>query len=84
MIFVGLPAAQVDAVIRLAVVLRLAVLLNRARGPKAAEAPEVTVDGRRVRLAFAPGWLGAHPLTREDLAREAKWLAALDLELTFA
>ena len=66
---------------RLAVLLRLAVVLNRSR----TEAPVPTIEGATgmVALNFPPGWLDEHPLTRADLMQEAEYLAAAGVKLEF-
>ena len=66
---------------RLAVLLRLAVVLNRSR----TEAPVPTIGGATgmVALSFPPGWLDEHPLTRADLMQEAEYLAAAGVKLEF-
>lgn len=67
----------------LLVVLRLAVLLHRSRGPVPAPALAITATRRKLRLEFPAGWLESHPLTRADLEQEARYLEALDLKLSF-
>ena len=69
--------------LRLALLLRLAVVLHRARG--AAVPPEVTLtaEGSILRLDFPRGWLEAHPLTRADLAEEADYLKPAGYTLKF-
>ena len=69
---------------RLALLLRLAAVLQRSRG--AAPLPEFRLNGdkRRLSLRLPPGWLDAHPLTRTDLEREAQYLAQIDVTLEFA
>jgi exopolyphosphatase/guanosine-5'-triphosphate,3'-diphosphate pyrophosphatase len=66
---------------RLIVVLRLAVLLNRARGP--VDLPEVTLTGRTDSLVvrIPRKWLGQNPLTRADLVREQEFLGARGFDL---
>jgi exopolyphosphatase/guanosine-5'-triphosphate,3'-diphosphate pyrophosphatase len=63
----------------LAVLLRLAVLLHRGR----TEIGEVTLSASRraLELAFAPGWLEAHPLVFGDLLEEAEYLHSAGFEL---
>jgi len=68
----------------LLVILRLAVLLHRSRGPGPAPALEIRASRRKLRLGFPPGWLESHPLTRADLEQEARYLSALDLKLAFS
>ncbi|MEL7023911.1 MAG: Ppx/GppA phosphatase family protein [Pseudomonadota bacterium] len=59
----------------LAVILRLAVLLNRNRS--SAELPEIgfEVEGRTLTLTFPDDWLLANPLTEADLDREQDYLS---------
>ena len=59
---------------RLALLLRLAFLLNRARSGRAQPALRLSVRGRQLLLRFPRGWLRAHPLTVVDLEQEAEYL----------
>lgn len=81
--FAGLPGRWQVPARRLAVLLRLAVVLHRNRSPE--PLPELTLEaaGDRLRLAFPPGWLDDHPLTRADLEQEAGFLADADFTLEF-
>ena len=69
---------------RLAILLRLAVVLHRSR----IDVPVPTIDaqdeGSEVSLMFPNGWLAEHPLTRADLAQEAEFLADAGITLTYA
>lgn len=82
--FVDLPPAWVERVRRLAIVLRLAVLLNRSRIPE--ETPRLTTDtdARSLELIFPPDFLEGRPLTVADLAQEAAALQAIKVELRFS
>lgn len=75
------PVAARARRLGLALLLRWAVLLNRARSPE--PLPPVRIEGDRehVLLRFPPGWLGRHALTRVDLEAEARALAPLGLTL---
>lgn len=66
----------------LLVILRLAVLLHRSRSPD--PLPEIVLHpaGNSLRLAFPAHWLDGHPLTQLDLAREARYVAAIGFTLT--
>jgi exopolyphosphatase/guanosine-5'-triphosphate,3'-diphosphate pyrophosphatase len=77
-VFKSLPA-KVRVVEHLAVLLRLAVLLNRSRF----EVPQPTLVAgrRRLELKFPQGWLESHPLTQADLQEEAEFLRAADFDL---
>ena len=79
-----LPHQWVRTTERLAVLLRLAVILNRSRSPD--PPPEVTVEAgkRSLRVSFASEWLAAHPLTRTDLEQEKEWLEAAGYALEFS
>jgi exopolyphosphatase/guanosine-5'-triphosphate,3'-diphosphate pyrophosphatase len=70
--------------LRLAVLLRIAVALNRSRDP-AAPSPKLTIEeGKRsLHLRFKSGWLAEHPLTAADLELESGYLETAGFELTF-
>jgi exopolyphosphatase / guanosine-5'-triphosphate,3'-diphosphate pyrophosphatase len=65
----------------LIVLLRLAVLLNRGRGPRALPGIDLAVRGKTLELGFPKGWLADHPLTEADLEREAAHLRAVGFRL---
>lgn len=71
---------------RLAILLRIAVLLHRSRGPEDEAAPRINGKKRTLRLEFPEGWLDEHPLTRADLEEESRYLEGeeIDLQLQFA
>jgi exopolyphosphatase/guanosine-5'-triphosphate,3'-diphosphate pyrophosphatase len=79
--FDGIASQRVEEAIRIAVLFRLAVLLNRGR----IETPEpelrVSGGGRTLRLNFPEGWLEGHPLTAADLAEENEQLRAIEYEI---
>lgn len=77
----GVPAEQM--VRRLAVLLRLAVCLNRSRTNGGLPEIAMSVDAERVRLAFPPGWLSRHPMTRLELDREATRYRAFKVKLEY-
>jgi exopolyphosphatase/guanosine-5'-triphosphate,3'-diphosphate pyrophosphatase len=74
-------AAMPPFVQRLLVLLRLAVVFNRSRRPRPFTPGEVSIDGDRIVLRFAPDSLERHPLTVEDLRAEARALRPLDLKI---
>ncbi|GMV44424.1 MAG: exopolyphosphatase [Myxococcales bacterium] len=80
----SLPPRLLRPALRMSVLLRLAVVLNRARSAR--PLPPLTAQVRRDRLevAFPPGWLEEHPMTREDLAAEAAVVAAAGIELALS
>ena len=77
-----LPRAWRVSGLRLLIILRLAVLLNRSRN--IAEPPVVTmsVAEKNITLGFDPGWLADNPLTIADLEREKGFLDEVGYELT--
>lgn len=80
----GLPPPWRDMASRLAVLLRIAVVLHRRRDPDLVPAFMLSAEGGAVDLRFPPGWLSAHPLTRSDLEREQSQMAKDGVELHFA
>ena len=79
--FVELPPADADRTRRLALVLRLAVLLHRSRTPAGHPPLRVAAGERELAVSFPAGWLAAHPLTAADLALERDYLARAGLSL---
>lgn len=67
--------------LRLLIVLRLAVLINRSRS--AAESPPINIaaGAGRITLGFDAGWLAENPLTIADLEREREYLSLAGYEL---
>ncbi len=78
-----LPPDDAAPVRRLAVLLRVAVLLHRSRS--AAALPAIEAEGREegLRLRFPQGWLEEHPLSQADLEQEAEFLKADGFKLKF-
>ena len=66
---------------RLAAILRIAVLLCRRRSREPLPLIEAGAPDGQLELAFPPGWLDHHPLTRAGIAKEAEQLAAIGIEL---
>ncbi len=75
------PKADAEKARRLALLLRLAVLLHRSRTPAALPSIAVAAAGKGLTLAFPRGWLAAHPLTAADLAQEKEYLVRAGLAL---
>ena len=69
---------------RLCVLLRLAVVLNRARADDLLPGVAALARDEALTVAFPPGWLDEHPLTRADLEQEQEYLASADIRLGFA
>lgn len=82
-LFEELGGASEPLVRRLAVLLRLAVCLNRSRTDGGLPEISICVDSERVRLVFPPGWLARHPMTRLELDREAIRYRAFKVKLEY-
>ncbi|MCB1844451.1 MAG: Ppx/GppA family phosphatase, partial [Halioglobus sp.] len=77
-----LPLAWRRKGLRLSILLRLAVLINRSRS--SVPLPEIRLrgSGRSVSLAFPEVWLTENPLTLADLQREQEYLQRAGFTLT--
>ncbi|MEJ2396999.1 MAG: exopolyphosphatase [Gammaproteobacteria bacterium] len=75
-----LPEHWQKAAPRLAILLRLAVLLNRSRVTTTVEF-NLTVKGKSLNIRFDNDWLDTHPLTYADLEQEASYLKQAGYEL---
>lgn len=78
-----LPQPWRESALRLVMLLRLAVLLNRSRNIAEIPAIELSVSDRSLDLRFDAAWLSVNPLTVADLERERAYLEAVDYKLTF-
>ena len=78
----GLPGRWRKPLFKLIVLLRLAVLINRGRGP--AEMPPMKLAGaaNKLEVNFPKKWFAANPLTHVDLQQEQKFLLARGFELS--
>jgi len=81
--FKELPARFTQTLMRLIALLRLSVVLHRARSD--ARLPKFTIeaDGADLSVCFPSGWLDEHPLTRTDLEQEETYLTERGLHLRF-
>lgn len=79
--FEDLTLVEEETALRLAILLRVAVVLNRHRSPR--PLPPIAAAGTKksLSIAFPIGWLDKHPLTRADLEAEAKSLKKVGYEL---
>ena len=82
-VFEQLAPADARCARRLCVLLRLSVVLNRARADRYLPGIEAKAEGGALTVAFPSGWLDAHPLTRADLEQEQAYLAAAGVRLRF-
>ncbi len=79
----SLPRAWRESALRLTVLLRLAVLLNRSRSQLPLPAISLSVSDDSLRLGFDDAWLQANPLTVADLEREVGYLRSVGYDLSF-
>jgi exopolyphosphatase/guanosine-5'-triphosphate,3'-diphosphate pyrophosphatase len=79
-----LPRAWRKPALRLAMLFRLAVLLNRSRNQETNPPVGATAARHSLQLAFDAEWLEANPLTVADLEREKGFLAEVGYELSFS
>ena len=77
------PAWRVPA-LRLALLLRFAVLLNRDRSSAPRPAFRLAAHNHDLRLVFPGRWLKEHPLTEAELKRERGYLRKAGYTLRFA
>jgi len=80
----NLPASWRQAGLRLTVILRLAVLLNRSRSTQELPAVAFAASAASVQLSFADQWLQHNPLSVTDLQRERRYLEQVGLSLEFS
>ncbi len=81
--FEALPSSLVTPAKRIAMLLRLAVLLHRERSSELLELPELSANGQSLALNFSPSFLRAQPLTAADLEQEQSWLKSIGVRLSF-
>ena len=78
-----LPKAWRVPALRLVILLRLAVLLNRSRNDNVSPELKIEVTGNSLALHFDAAWLAANPLTVADLECEQRALGTVAYDLTF-
>jgi exopolyphosphatase/guanosine-5'-triphosphate,3'-diphosphate pyrophosphatase len=79
--FMNIPNNLGMPCMRLAVILRLAVLLNRARSQDAAHELRASAKGNTIKLRFPPNILAQSPLMAADLEAEAEVLETAGFKL---
>ena len=72
--FKSLPAAWREPALRLLMLLRLAVLLNRSRKSLRHADLRIHVTNDSLSISFDPAWLVDNPQTLADLERERDYL----------
>lgn len=84
-LFKELPDSLQQPVCRLAILLRLSVVLHRGRPQDGVPSVHLSVadDDQSLCLRLDPDWYTAHPLVQADLEEEARYLQGLDMALHF-
>jgi exopolyphosphatase/guanosine-5'-triphosphate,3'-diphosphate pyrophosphatase len=77
----ALPGPSQRPTLRLAILLRLAVLVHRSRTGGAVSDLKLRVQGRTLRLQAPAAWFDGNPLTLADLERERDFLDEADYKL---
>lgn len=77
----ALPARMQPDAQRLTALLRLAVLMHRARRDDALPEMRLTAAPAQLTLELPRDWLERHPLTRIDLEQERDYLKQIDIKL---
>jgi len=83
-LFKALPAQESVRLLRLAILLRLAVLLCRSRTDFEMPTLVITTCEKGLNLRFPDSWLNEHPLTTADLEQETQYLAEAKVALQFS
>ncbi len=78
-----LPSTWRKTAMRISIIHRLAVLLNRSRSTSELPRMQFEVSGNKIELTFPDEWLAVNPLTVADLNREQEYLRDVDFELEF-
>jgi exopolyphosphatase/guanosine-5'-triphosphate,3'-diphosphate pyrophosphatase len=72
-----------DRLLKLVIILRLAVVLNRSRNTIKTPDIDIKINDTKVELEFQNDWLQDHPLTEADLETEMNYLATTDYTLSY-
>lgn len=80
-IFDILPEEYIAAAMRLAIILRIAVILHRSRADIVLPELVVSVRKDKLELQFPAGWFDDHALTLADLENEVELLKPAGIEL---
>lgn len=81
-LYATLPTRYRTTAGRLTALLRLAVLLRRARRQQKLPKMQLKARGDNLRLTLPATWLDSHPLTDTDLAREPASMRELGIKLS--
>lgn len=82
--FDALPEEACECAKRLAVLLRLSVLMHRGRSGSLKPPMKVTAYADHITVNFPDEWLAEHPLTEAEISREAEYLQTAGITLSYA
>lgn len=68
---------------KLAVLLRLAIILHRTRNPDRVPEVNLSLDNETLCLGFPPAWLASHPMVSHDLLQEKNKLSNAGIAMQF-
>lgn len=80
-LFESLPRSSRARILRLAALLRLAVVLQRGRGSDEVILGRLAAGDGELTLTLEPGWRERYPLTQADLENEQKTLRGVSIKL---
>jgi len=80
--FSQLPNTEQDRLLKLLLLLRLAVLLQRSRYTQNLDTVHVKIEKNSVLITASNQWFESHPLTTADLNNEAKLIQSTGVDLT--
>jgi exopolyphosphatase / guanosine-5'-triphosphate,3'-diphosphate pyrophosphatase len=83
-VFDSLPSDVIACTKQLCILLRLSVLLHRARSLVVKPMARLEAEENRLSLVFPETWLEGHPLTRIELTQEAAYLESAGFLLRFS
>jgi exopolyphosphatase/guanosine-5'-triphosphate,3'-diphosphate pyrophosphatase len=83
-LFKDLPERWMLRARRLAIIVRLAVLLHRSRDSEPLPAFDVQLDKDAIRLDFPKGWLDKRSLSKADLEQESNYLSADGITFSYS
>lgn len=81
--FENLPSGEGKKIRKIAILLRLAVLLHRSRRDRSFVDLRLKIGKNKLKLIFPDGWLDDHPLNKADLVAERKYLQQAGFKLRF-
>lgn len=79
--FDPISTSRRETLMQLAILLRLAVVLNHSRGAHPLPQTIIRVKNRKIEYELPEGWLDEHPLTARDLAAEQEYLKLANWKL---